>query len=174
MNTEISWWYDEFKQVGRDYGDLSEVARYDASHADFRDIKDESNRVLDRIAVSEGDSIIDLGCGTGVFAIEAAQRGVRVHAVDISHAMLSHARAAVERERVDGVTFHHAGFLTHEHPEYTADAVVTTFALHHLPDFWKGVALGRIQRMLKPEGLFFIHDVIIEANDCIDKYCSIY
>jgi hypothetical protein len=41
------------------------------------------------------------------------------------------------------------------------DAVVTTLALHHLPDFWKGMALKRVHGMLKRGGRLYIHDVIL-------------
>jgi len=164
MKPMLSWQYDEFQQVGRDYASQSEVDVYDSSHADFRDMKSESKRVLDLLAVQEGSEIVDIGSGTGTFAIEAARRGARVHAVDISQAMLARAKAKAAQEGVSGIAFHHAGFLTYEHPENTADAIASTFAFHHLPDFWKGIALGRIHRMLKPGGRFYLHDVIIEEG----------
>lgn len=165
MKSNLSWQYDEFKQVGRDYGSQSEVDVYDSSHADFRDIKGESNRVLDLLAIKEGETIIDFGSGTGTFAIEAARRGASVHAVDISQAMLARAKVKADQEGVSGIEFHHAGFLTYDHPEDSVDAIVTTFAFHHLPDFWKGIALRRLHRMLKQGGQFYMHDVIIEEGD---------
>lgn len=169
MQTRFSWQYDEFKPVGRDYGSQSEVDVYDSSHADFRDIKAESNRVLDLLAIGEGSTVVDFGSGTGVFVVEAAKRGAKVHAVDVSEAMLLRAKSRAGQEGVKGIEFHHAGFLTYEHPEGTVDAVVTTFAFHHLPDFWKGIALRRIHRMLKPGGLFFMHDVIIEEASALEN-----
>lgn len=169
MQTRFSWQYDEFKPVGRDYGSQSEVDVYDSSHADFRDIKAESNRVLDLLAIGEGSTVVDFGSGTGVFVVEAAKRGAKVHAVDVSEAMLLRAKSRAGQEGVNGIEFNHAGFLTYEHPEGTVDAVVTTFAFHHLPDFWKGIALRRIHRMLKPGGLFFMHDVIIEEASALEN-----
>lgn len=169
MRARFSWQYDEFKPVGRDYGSQSEVDVYDSSHADFRDIKAESNRVLDLLAIGEGSTVIDFGSGTGVFVVEAAKRGAKVHAVDVSEAMLLRAKSRAGQEDVKGIEFHHAGFLTYEHPEGTVDAVVTTFAFHHLPDFWKGIALRRIHLMLKPGGLFFMHDVIIEEASALEN-----
>jgi putative AdoMet-dependent methyltransferase len=38
--------------------------------------------------------------------------------------------------------------------------VITKFALHHLPDFWKVVALVRINRFLQMGGLFYLEDVV--------------
>lgn len=169
MQSHPSWQYDEFKPVGRDYGSQSEVDVYDSSHADFRDIKAESNRVLDTLGIKRGDTVIDFGTGTGTFAVEAARREARVYAVDVSQAMLARAKAKADQEGVSGIAFYHAGFLTYEHPESSVDAIVTTFAFHHLPDFWKGVALKRIHRMLKAGGQFYLHDVIIEELSALEN-----
>ena len=69
----------------------------------------------------------------------------------------SRARAAgVE----DQISCSHAGFLSYAHAGPPADIVVTQFALHHLPDFWKGVALSRIAAFIKPGGRFYLQDVI--------------
>lgn len=168
----LSWQYNEFKQVGRDYSSQSEVDVYDASHADFRDITADSNRVLDLLGIKPGHTIIDFGAGTGTLAVEAAKRGANVHAVDISVAMLERARAKATEAGVIGITFHHAGFLTYNHPDASADAIVTTFAFHHLPDFWKGIALQRIHQMLKPSGQFYLHDVIIESNHSLENIAN--
>src|SRR5215475_7731072 len=37
-----------------------------------------------------------------------------------------------------------AGFLSYEHAGPPADFVYSRYALHHLPDFWKAVALARL------------------------------
>lgn len=38
--------------------------------------------------------------------------------------------------------------------------MVSTFVLHHLPDFWKLVGLKNVWNMLKPDGLFYLADLI--------------
>ena len=164
-----SWQYDESKPVGRDYGSQSEVDVYDSSHSNFRDMKAESNRVLDALAIKQGDTIIDFGSGTGTFAIEAAKRGARVHAIDVSETMLARAKSKADQEGVSGIEFHNAGFLTYEHSDSSVDSIVTTFSFHHLPDFWKGVSLKRIYRMLKVGGQLYIHDVIIEETNPLEN-----
>ena len=169
IHPNLSWQYDEFRQVGRDYGNKTEVDVYDSSHANFRDIEAESNQVLDILQIKAGDTLIDFGSGTATFAIQAARRGVNVHAVDISQAMLAHAKTKATQAGVLQLEFHHAGFLTYEHPEEAADVITTTFAFHHLPDFWKGIALNRINRMLKPGGQFYLRDVIIEESNALEK-----
>lgn len=113
-----SWLYDEFKHVGKDYSLPDEVDMYDPSHADFRDIEKESNEVLDALGVGENDVLIDFGAGTGTFAIQAALRGARVYAVDVSQAMLDYARRKAEKVGISTIEFRHAGFLSFDGHEF--------------------------------------------------------
>lgn len=159
------WQYDEFKQIGTDYGQKAEVDIYDSRHGDFRDMEAEGRKVLDLLAVKPDAVLVDFGSGTGTFALLAAKRCLRVHAVDVSQVMIDHARAKAAGVGAANIIFHHAGFLTYEHHDSPADAIVTTFALHHLPDYWKGIALKRLYSMVKPGGSLYLHDVILEEGN---------
>lgn len=99
----------------------------------------------------------------------AARRCARVHAVDVSQAMIDYAKAKATRAGISNIIFSHAGFLTYEYLDQPAAAIATTFALHHLPDLWKGIALARIRSMLKPGGQLYVHDVILEQNHAIEN-----
>jgi hypothetical protein len=74
--------------------------------------------------------------------------------------MIDFARQRLRKLGLTNVAFHHAGFLTYEHRDEHASSVITKFALHHLPDFWKVVALVRINRFLQMGGLFYLEDVV--------------
>jgi SAM-dependent methyltransferase len=50
--------------------------------------------------------------------------------------------------------------LTYKHVGAPVDLVHTRNALHHLPDFWKAVALGRVARMLRPDGILILEDIV--------------
>ena len=169
MEKTTFWQYDEFNQVGVDYDDVAEVEAYDTRHSQFRDVDAECIGILDLLAVTPQTVVIELGTGTGAFAIHAAKRCVRVYAVDVSTPMLEFARQKSDQAGTTNITFHHGGFLSYDHDGIPADVLVTSMALHHLPDFWKGFALDRMNGMLKPGGLLYIHDVIFaqrgaEAN----------
>jgi SAM-dependent methyltransferase len=65
----------------------------------------------------------------------------------------------------------------YEHRGAPADAVYSRFALHHLPDFWKAVAIGRIAQMLRPGGVFRLSDIVYsfapqEADERIESWIS--
>jgi ubiquinone/menaquinone biosynthesis C-methylase UbiE len=172
MKEHSSWQYDEFKQVGKDYSMPTEVEIYDSSHADFRDLEEESNAILEALAVKTNDVLIDFGAGTGTFAIQAALRCARVYAVDVSQTMIDYAKAKAAKTGVSNIVFCHSGFLTYEHGDQAVDAIVTTFAFHHLPDFWKGIALNRMNRMLKPDGQLYINDVILEEDHALKNIAA--
>ena len=74
--------------------------------------------------------------------------------------MLRYATRKARELSVTTVHFERASFLTYECGTDSVDFVVTKFALHHLPDFWKVAALRRIWRWLKPGGTFYLRDVV--------------
>ncbi|MBD3883777.1 methyltransferase domain-containing protein [Phormidium tenue FACHB-886] len=159
MNTaQPAWLYDEFQQVGVDFTDVAQVAAFDCNQRSSS--VEAEQRLVTQLGIAAGHVVVDLGCGTGTFVIQAALAGASVQAVDVSLAMLTYAQQKAAQANVPQLQFHHAGFLTYEHPPNSADFVVTKFALHHLPDFWKMVALLRIAAMLKPGGLLYLKDVI--------------
>ena len=173
MKYRMPWLYNEFNQVGKDYSMATEVDMYDSRHSDFRDIEEESKTVLDTLGVGEDDVVIDFGAGTGTFAIQAALRCARVYAVDVSQAMIDYAINKAARAGVSNIEFSHGGFLTFEYEGPAVDCIVTTFVFHHLPDFWKGVALNRMFHMLKPGGQLYIHDAILEEHNAIENIAAL-
>jgi ubiquinone/menaquinone biosynthesis C-methylase UbiE len=52
-----------------------------------------------------GDRVLDLGCGTGTYALELARRDLSVVAVDESRAMLRRARVHAARQHLEALTF---------------------------------------------------------------------
>lgn len=157
MHDSPAWQYDEFHGFALDFHDPVQVKLYDGQQGTVLDAESQMVRFLE---ISEKDTLIEYGAGTGAF-VEAAARVCRhVHAVDVSRAMIEYASKRLGKLGLSNVTFHHAGFLTYEHGDALADFVVTKFALHHLPDFWKIVALGRINRFLRLGGSFYLEDVV--------------
>ncbi len=128
--------------------------------------------VLDTLAVQPTDVLIEFGTGTGTFAIRAARCCAQVYAIDVSEAMLDYARAKAARAGVSNILFCHAGFLTYAHEAAVVDAIVTSLAFHHLPDFWKGVALKRLNRMLRPGGQLYLSDVLMEERNALQTIAT--
>lgn len=165
MKDSPTWQYDEMRQVGKDYANVSEVEQYDAFHSQFRNVEKENEEILNRLSIQKNHLVLEFGTGTGAFAIQAAEYCNKVYAVDVSKAMLDYAKNKAITNGVTNITFHHSGFLTYQHQDSPVDFVVTSFALHHLPDFWKAIALRRINHLLKERGKLFLVDVVYSEKD---------
>ncbi|MEL6752004.1 MAG: methyltransferase domain-containing protein, partial [Pseudomonadota bacterium] len=61
-----------------------------------------------------GKRLLDAGCGTGVLAVEAANRGADVVAVDISEALVNEARARMPANLGEGSITYIAGDMSAE------------------------------------------------------------
>lgn len=78
------WHYDEMKQVGTDYADAKEVEAYDARMRKIRDIRSETEKILESLHITQDQTLLEIGCGTGEFAIAAAGRCKKIIAADVS------------------------------------------------------------------------------------------
>lgn len=170
MKTHPDWFYNEMHYTGVDYGDLAQVQVYDQRHQKFRNYEAATEAVIRRLGLGAEHTIIDMGAGTGAFALPVSRRCKRVYAVDVSPAMLEYARQKAQQAGADNITFCHGGFLTYEHAAEPVDAIISAAALHHLPDFWKLVGLRRLPAMLKPGGKFYLFDIVFPAG--LDGYAA--
>ncbi len=159
MNVYPSWQYNEMTQVGVDFSDIKEIRTYDEKMQKLRDIKKENEEILGYLNASKNHIIVEFGTGTGEFAVEASQHCSKIYAIDISSSMIEFVRKKAEMKGRKNIEYHNAGFLTYEHIGEPVDGVVSQLALHHLPDFWKSIALRRIYKMLKVNGKFFLKDI---------------
>ena len=85
------------------YFDDRVAARYDASAAEMFDPAEVEPLVDLLVQLARGGRALELGIGTGRIALALAQRGVPVHGVDMSKAMVARLRAKPGGEDV-GVT----------------------------------------------------------------------
>jgi SAM-dependent methyltransferase len=150
----LSWYPDERDHAGPEHLDAAYVAGYDAKTQ--LDLDDALAR-LRRQGLGAETTFVDLGCGTGLLAAAAASETRRAVGVDVSPAMLE-----VARGRSNAVEWVEAGFLTYEHVGDPPQLVHSRNALHHLPEFWKGVALTRIRDLLAPGGVLVLRDLVYD------------
>lgn len=153
------WIIDERAHAGAEHLDEAFVGGYDRKQG-YPD-PGEDLSALTASGVPETATVVDLGAGTGQFALAAARRFASVIAVDVSPQMVRLLRDRAAAEGLDNLACVEAGFLTFE-PGTPVGAVFTRNALHHLPDFWKAIALERIARMLPPGGVLRLRDLIYD------------
>jgi SAM-dependent methyltransferase len=154
------WLLDEAAHAGPEHLDPDFVAGYDRKQG--RPDPGPDLAELRGYRPPAESTVVDLGAGTGTFALAAAREYRRVVAVDISPVMLDALRAAAEAAGLANLECVRAGFLTYEHTGPPADLVHTRHALHQLPDFWKAIALQRMAELLRPGGVLRLRDLIYD------------
>ena len=169
-----NWQYHEPDHPGADFDALAEI--YDRNMQKYRDIKGEIQEILSFLNIKPDQTVLEIGTGTGEFALAVAPHCSRVYAVDLSEGMLRCAENKARSRGISNVEFLKGGFLTYQHP-YRLDAIVTQLALHHLPDFWKQLALMRMAAMLRDGGKFCLRDVVFnfdirDYESSIERYIS--
>lgn len=168
------WMIDELAHAGHEHLDPAYVPAYDAK---AQTDPQQDLGPITGLGFGPGHTLLDLGAGTGTFALAAAGVFERVIAADVSPQMLGILQAAIAERDVTNITPLQAGFLTYEHQEPPLDVVYSRHALHHLPDFWKVIALNRIAGWLRPGGILYLRDLVYDvdpaqAESMIDTWTS--
>lgn len=157
----MTWFPNELITAGPEHLDPGYVAGYEQKagpewQADLA--------LLRELGLDETSTLVDLGAGTGSLAIAAAPLCRRVVAVDVSPAMVAVVRERGQKLGLWNLEVVPAGFLSYEHQGGPANFVYSRNALHHLPDFWKAIALQRIADLLVPGGVLRLRDLAYAFN----------
>jgi ubiquinone/menaquinone biosynthesis C-methylase UbiE len=111
-------------------------------------------RLVRLARLEPGQSVLDIGCGTGSLAIVAKQRvgpGGTVQGIDASPEMLTRARRKARKAGVD-VSFTKGVVEALPFPDGHFDVVLSTLMLHHLPLEPRRQCAREMRRVLKPGG----------------------
>lgn len=133
------------------------------------------NEVLDavvaRAQLSENSRVLDIGTGTANLARRCLDQGAAVIGLDPSTLMLARARKKVgdhpkaDFQQVD------EPFLEIPYPDTTFDAVVSTYAYHHVPHRLRAESVHEMVRVLKPGGRWVLGDLVFENEEAeIEAY----
>jgi SAM-dependent methyltransferase len=122
-----------------------------------------SPRIIDRaiqwmittLGLRPGQSVIDLGCGPGLYAIRLAQRGLHVTGVDYSRRSIAYAQQSADEQKLD-IRYRYQNYLTLEDAGLYDAAMLIYGDLCVMPPETQLDLLRRIHRALKPGGQFVL------------------
>lgn len=134
------------------YADLAERYRRRTRFARQR-----IRNVLRLLPELRGRRVLDLGCGVGTFALEAARRGAWAVGLDPAPEALEAARALAAAERVGGVRWVRAGAERVPFVAGSFDLVVAADVTEHLDDATLAEALGEAARVLAAGGVLVLY-----------------
>jgi demethylmenaquinone methyltransferase/2-methoxy-6-polyprenyl-1,4-benzoquinol methylase len=125
-------------------------------------------KCLLKLAPRPGETLLEIGCGTGHVAAELAgqadERG-SVYAVDLSDGMLGQSRGLLEREGLSGrVCLCCADAAKLPLQDASVDALFTSFTLELFDNPEIPVVLGECRRVLRPGGRLGIAAVTKEGH----------
>ncbi len=115
--------------------------------------------LLEHAALRDGDSVLDIGCGTGtlVALIKSTHPGVEVTGLDPDPKALARAKQKSKRAGFD-VRFEQGFADEMKYAAASFDVVFSSFMFHHLKPEEKTGTLREIRRVLKPGGRLLLLD----------------
>jgi SAM-dependent methyltransferase len=114
-----------------------------------RELEPAATVAVDIAGIAPGESVLDVGCGTGNAALMAARAGAVVTGVDPAERLVEVARARARDLGLDA-TFHTGDAQALELADGTFDAVLSVFAVIFAPDGESAVA--ELLRVARPGG----------------------
>jgi demethylmenaquinone methyltransferase/2-methoxy-6-polyprenyl-1,4-benzoquinol methylase/phosphoethanolamine N-methyltransferase len=114
---------------------------------------------VDNAQIQPGDSVLDVGCGTGEVALLAktSTKAGKVFGIDPAPEMITVARSKAARKKLD-VDFRVGMIEALPFPDASMDVVTSSLMMHHLTEDLQVRGLAEVYRVLKPGGRLLIAD----------------
>lgn len=126
-------------------------------------MRDELRSYAGRHPYSSRLEVLDIGCGSGVTALQALEADMRFHvkAVDDSSGAIEAAQMNLSAyaDRIGFTCVEMLSFLRLS-PDCSFHAVVSGYALHNLESEYRKSVLHECYRVLKPDGVFINADIV--------------
>ncbi|HBV96370.1 MAG: hypothetical protein JL50_14385 [Peptococcaceae bacterium BICA1-7] len=120
------------------------------------------------LSVGAEDRLLDLACGTGAFAIYAAQRAKFVQCVDISESMIEIAIERARQLQLDNINFLCRDVEKVPFTDNSFQRVISKSAFHHMKNY-PGV-FKEMARCCQKHGRIGLEDIIAYDDTHLDQF----
>lgn len=118
--------------------------------------------------IKDNDTILDVACGTGNFALFASKIAKHATGIDISNIEIDIAKKIAEDLRIKNVNFDCGNVERLPYEKDNFSVVVSRYAFHHFN--WSEVVFEEMVRCCEIGGKICIHDVVSYENDYLDCF----
>lgn len=113
------------------------------------------------------ENALEIGCGTGAFARQLAERCKRVVALDLSSEMIRVGRS--RSSQFDNLEFELADAMTWAFPQSQFDFICSIATLHHLQ---QRELFVKMKEALKPGGVLLVLD-LVESSSLVERVLDV-
>lgn len=123
--------------------------------------------IYGRVCASGAKAVLDIGFGTGTLAGQLYQQGCDVFGQDFSSRMIRLAQGKMPRAQLYQGDFSLG--LVQELKQQRYDAIIATYALHHLTDEQKVAFLQELLPLLQDNGCIYVGDVAFATRAQLEQ-----
>lgn len=123
--------------------------------------------IYGRVCASGAKAVLDIGFGTGTLAGQLYQQGCDVFGQDFSSRMIQLAQGKMPRAQLYQGDFSLG--LVQELKQQRYDAIIATYALHHLTDEQKAAFLQELLPLLQDNGCIYAGDVAFATRAQLEQ-----
>ena len=123
------------------------------------------------VSIPDGGVGLDVGCGSGALTIACAKRNPQGRFLGVDRwgkEYASFSKTLCEEnaraEGVDNTQFRQGNAVKLDFPDESFDAVVSNYVYHNIPSSDRQAILMETLRVVKPGGIFALHDIFSKAK----------
>lgn len=120
------------------------------------------NTIYNSIMSASGKVILDIGFGTGTLSTKLYEQGCTIYGLDFSEKMIEIAQRKMPNAKLYQGDF--ANGLTDELKLNKYDAIISTYAIHHLNDKQKITFIKSLLPLLNEGGCIYFGDVAFKTR----------
>lgn len=132
----------------------------------FAGYKQILNLIFNEIMQTPASKVLDIGFGTGVLTSKLYNEGHSIDGIDFSSEMIAIAQAKMPEANL--IEYDIINGLPPQFKDKQYDAIVSTYALHHLDDSKKVSFITELLPLLKENGLLFIGDIAFQNSAALN------
>ncbi len=137
-----------------------EAAQWDSDPGRVKLASDVADAIIRAVSPSKDMAVLDFGCGTGLVTLRLQPLVRSILGADGSRGMLAVLEDKIEEQGITNVRTLFVDVEKGCHVEGTFDLIVSSMALHHVPD--TAALFQEWHHLLKPDGRLCFADLDIE------------